>query len=294
MNSLKTILEKLQRYSISIRRPGEWLEDADGAWLLRSDVLKAIASTPVQQAGARLSAAQVEEMYRLGEITGAGRERLNALLAAPSIAQPIAEQLTIKAGVSMQTMVGGFNGQTILAVGVPCECHIILCKPGQTVGIRFRCLREVGHEGEHYLKLADKWHVPAEELAAEHREKAPAGAHEHRWVGGGDYGGHVGPDICADCGIEAGDAPTAGKVRVPNDVTIEARWEDSVWKVDIDYANRNSGFACQDTLKDALEQAVEIALENYVFRRDRAGEKLEGLVATARPSGTSAGEERKP
>jgi hypothetical protein len=31
---------------------------------------------------------------------------------------------------------------------------------------------------------------------------SPATEHVHRWVGGGDYGGHVGNDICADCGVE--------------------------------------------------------------------------------------------
>jgi hypothetical protein len=66
-------------------------------------------------------------------------------------------------------------------------------------------------------------------------------------------------------------------------ITIEARWEDSVWKVDIDKANRNSGFACKDTLVDALNQAVEIAVENYTFRRERAGEKLDGAVGAFQP-----------
>jgi hypothetical protein len=64
-------------------------------------------------------------------------------------------------------------------------------------------------------------------------------------------------------------------------VVIEARWEDDVWKVDIDKSNRNSGFACKDTLVAALNTAIPIAVENYKFRRDKAGEKLQGVIGEA-------------
>lgn len=62
------------------------------------------------------------------------------------------------------------------------------------------------------------------------------------------------------------------------DVVIEAYWTNGAWKVDIDNRNRNSGFIYANNLADGLRQAVKTALRNYEFRRDKAGEVLDGPV----------------
>ena len=61
-------------------------------------------------------------------------------------------------------------------------------------------------------------------------------------------------------------------------VTIEAIWEEGGWLVHIDRTNRNSGFVGAHGLEAALQKAIPVALENFKYRRDKAGEKLEGAL----------------
>ena len=83
-----------------------------------------------------------------------------AAQAIRALVQPAPKERTL----SEISAFGGHGVPANLPVPVGCDRYTVLCKPGAAVGIRFQCLREKGHKGEHYLKLAEKFHVPAEEL----------------------------------------------------------------------------------------------------------------------------------
>jgi hypothetical protein len=89
------------------------------------------------------------------------------------------------------------------------------------------------------------------------------------------------PRIDQDAGEQDGLRPIPLRAPIPQSggepvVQINAFWREGVWQIEIDYHKKDSAFVVKDDLETALRAAAESAVENYIFRRDKAGEKLEG------------------